>query len=209
MTYYGVAKINKINVEDNRRDDLYDLSEYIRYAKWGIKYFLHNDIEKRNKFLKNEDCISYITDRIIKAHCTWREDGGSSLKTHMINAIQYALKSWQGFEIKTSDENTQSLSQSITNDNSLNIFDTLEDTKTKTPFHQLYESEEAKNKQLRKDIEKLIGQVELTDREVRLIKMRYFEDMTYQAIANDLGCTKQHVHSLVQNAIKKIQNSVY
>ena len=191
-------------IEYPDKNEFDSLKEYLTIAKKIIRSFADKlrpglSIE----MLNSEDAVSNIATAIMLADWRWNPNYRSKdgqVRTKHAYRNQCALWAIKGYIGRKSIEpKLVSLSTDSGNFNSPSKLEDFLPAKTPTPDFDMIEQEQ-KDK-----IEEMLQASCLTAQQERYIKLYYLENLTYQEIANESGCSREAVRQTIDRGINNIR----
>lgn len=205
--YHRIDLIPKKGITMNRTFDA--LSTYISLAKktiskFGPKFYNGLSIE----MLKNEEAISDIATAIMYAD--WRFDSerkGASgqqktLYSYRNQCAIWAIKTY----ITTKYKKKKLISMDRENENNQDINTIIADTKQKTPLEIAIDTEDRYLLSL--DIQDLLNNNLLSDKQREQIILYYFENETLSSIGKKFGVSREAVRQSIKRGFDLIKECV-
>ncbi len=194
------------------------LDEYEKIAKKIITKVGKEYPGLAHMMLNDNEAVGSVVNGLLKADKKWRSDhvckkgktGSCTLNTYRIKLARYKIYAY--IKALSKRVNMQSLDDTRISKGNSDIF--LKDiisSKQDDPQEILGKIEgSAANRKL---IRRILTSDILTDREKKIIQMKYFDNdgdgTTLQEIANQYNLTKQCISLILKGAFKKIRNGVY
>lgn len=189
---------------DNKQFD--SLSTYINLAKKTISKFgpkFYNGLS--SEMLKNEEAISDVATAIMYAD--WRFDENRSGKSGLKKTLYSYRNQCAIWAIKTYVTNKYKKRKNISinqeNENEQSINALLPDPNQKSPLSILIEQENADL--LEVDINNLLNNTLLSDKQRQQIIMYYFQDETLSSIGNKFGVSREAVRQNIKRGFDLIK----
>jgi len=179
------------------------LAEYLTIAKKTIKAFadgLRPGLAE--EMLKSEDAISNVSTAIMLADWRWTpeyksEDG--QVRTRYSYRNQCALWAIHGYINRRSHTTyLVSLNANISANRDTTLHEIIE-SDIPAPDAEMIEQEQ-KDK-----IEAMLKASCLTGLQEKYIKLYYLDNLTYQEIANESGCTREAVRQIIERGLTNIR----
>lgn len=186
------------------------LDTYISLAKKTISKFgpkFYSGLSK--EMLMNNEAVSDIATAIMYAD--WRFDpereGKSGLKKTLYSyrnqCAIWAMKTYVTNKYKNKSKNKQMSLDYKDEDSSLELLGRLEDKKCIEPIDQLIENE-SKN-ELSSNIQSLLSNDLLSEKQKQQIRMYYFDNETLSSIGKKFGVSREAIRQSIKRALEIIK----
>ena len=183
------------------------LSTYISLAKKTISKFgpkFYNGLS--TEMLKNEEAISDVATALMYAD--WRFDENRKGKTGLQKTLYsyrnqcaiWAIKTYVTTKYK--QRKNSSIDQDNDNDQKLDAL--LPDPKAENPLDIIIEKEY--NKDLSINIQALLNNDILSEKQKKQIEMYYFDDETLSSIGNKFGVSREAVRQNIKRGLELIKD---
>lgn len=183
------------------------LSTYISLAKKTISKFgpkFYNGLS--TEMLKNEEAISDVATALMYAD--WRFDENRKGKTGLQKTLYsyrnqcaiWAIKTY----VTTKYKQRKNYSIDQDNDNDQKLDALLPDPKAENPLDIIIEKEYKKDLSL--NIQELLNNDILSEKQKKQIEMYYFDDETLSSIGNKFGVSREAVRQNIKRGLELIKD---
>lgn len=184
-----------------QENSLYPLKDYIKIAKQTIGYFAGNGLA--HQMLSDEDAISFVTERLIDAHCRWSEDGGRTLRSWLNQCAIFALQRYVNIQ-SSNKKPLKSLDSQVFKDGKTTLADMI-DSKTLEPYEEAFDSPSIRQSEVRCQAKDIINSGILTERQKECMSLHFLDGFSVTEIAKKLNVSRQAVDQNIDKGIKKLQ----
>jgi RNA polymerase sigma factor (sigma-70 family) len=187
------------------------LSIYVSLAKKTISKFaprFYNGLAK--EMLANEEAVSDVATAIMYAD--WRFDpersGKSGLKKTLYSyrnqCAIWAIKTYVTHKYKNKNKKSLSLDNNLSSiEEHVNAYDLLASSSEKDPLEKIIEKEE--QQEVSKNINELLNNANISEKQKQQIIMYYFENLTLSKIGKHFGVSREAVRQSIKRAIETIK----
>jgi RNA polymerase sigma factor (sigma-70 family) len=210
----GVGK-QKIKYKDHNSIEFDTLPTYLLLAKKAISKFantFYSGLSK--KMLKDEDAVASVANAIMMADWRW-DDNYKNEKGTKKNKYSYrnqcalwAIQTHITKNYKHSKKMPKNIiSLDYEKDNSeLSVHQRITDNSVQSPIEKLIKEEE--DSLMKKNLNDLIDNVGLSDRQKDYIRLYYYESYTFEKIGKKYGITREAVRQGLNKAIDIVRGVI-
>lgn len=204
-----VAHIDILGIGDRQVGDsnieMETLEEYQTIAKKTIASFAPTLMfGLAEEMLKNEDAIANVAHAIMMAD--WQFDGRGTIFGFRKERAKYAIKSYLSRRSKNVNKNVLRLDNIVDSNNSDNSYTEFLESKEQSHENAIQDIEMGKFILSRMD--DLVKTGVISDKGVRLIKMKYMDDLSMTEIASIENTSRQAVYDMINRTITLVRESV-
>jgi RNA polymerase sigma factor (sigma-70 family) len=210
----GVGK-QKIKYKDHNSIEFDTLPTYLLLAKKAISKFantFYSGLSK--KMLKDEDAVASVANAIMMADWRW-DDNYKNEKGTKKNKYSYrnqcalwAIQTHITKNYKHSKKMPKNIiSLDYEKDNSeLSVHQRITDNSVQSPIEKLIKEEE--DSLMKKNLNDLMDNVGLSDRQKDYIRLYYYESYTFEKIGKKYGITREAVRQGLNKAIDIVRGVI-
>lgn len=162
------------------------LAEYIKISRKCIAKLSPPSIAKR--MLRDEDAVSFVTEKLMEATNNWEESRGVPLYTYYAKCARWAILTWQDRIIH--NKPLMSLNRATYDDSDTQLHETIEGRILTDNIP---------------NIDNISHLDKLTSRQRDCLSMRYLDNMSFKTIAETTGVSRQAVQDTLSRAIQKLK----
>lgn len=202
--YVAQMKEPRSSYPNHSEKGFLSLKEYLQITKKLVKHILGKTNGKiANEILGSDDAISNIATSIMISDWKYEPGEGTSQQTYRYGGALQAIKTYLkrrsnrryiyslDFVTHTADETAQS-----------DLYDSIEDESQIEPI------DDSLNNDNQDTINELLLGDTLDEREKLCITKHFFDDMTYQAIGNDIGVCRERVRQIIEHGLGKLRDAM-
>lgn len=177
------------------------LKEYLQMAQKIVKHVLGKINSKVAKeILRSDDVLSNIATSMMMSDWKYQPGAGTSPETYRYGGALQVIKTY--LKRRSSRRYVYSLDYEISDGDTTtkNMYDDIEDNSQLEPAD--YAITKINNDNL---IEILEDGKTLNDKERLCINKYFFNDMTYQAIGDEIGVTRERIRQIIKDGLLKLR----
>lgn len=182
--------------QNGLQDFLFSSSEYKTIAKKMIYRYASREASIR--MLEDDDAIYFVSHKLIMASCQWyKSNRNYTHRGYLSRHGKWAIQTWstKKEEIIGREWNNISLSDIKNNENERTVEDITVDTKEVCRKKQLDDN---------KNIKRLMECANLSNRQIRFIHMRYWDNMSNAQIARQECVTRERIRQIINLALQHL-----
>lgn len=173
------------------------LKEYLQITKKLVKYILGKTNGKvANEILGSDDAIANIATSIMISDWKYEPGEGASPQTYRYVGALQAIKTY--LKRRSNRRYVYSLDFVNTNHHNDNtytdLYDTIED--------------ESQNIAYKENLTELLLGDTVSPREKECINKYFFDGMTYQAIGDELGVSRERIRQIIEDGLAKLKDAL-